>query len=158
MALEGAVLGGGVGLACISDVAISLRSTQFGLPETSLGILPAQIAPFVVQRIGKPQARRLALLGMRFKGEEAQQLGIVHQVVDTVEALDAAVAQTLAQIKRCAPDANRATKALIHRVGTEPLTDLLDDAAKQFARTVSVGEGVEGTMAFVQKRAAKWAE
>jgi isohexenylglutaconyl-CoA hydratase len=103
----------------------------------------------VVQRIGKPQARRLALLGMRFKGEEAQQFGIVHQVVDTVEALDAAVVQTLAQIKRCAPDANRGTKALIHRVGTEPLTDLLDDAAKQLARTVSVGEGVEGTMAFV---------
>ncbi|WP_369821217.1 enoyl-CoA hydratase/isomerase family protein, partial [Oleiphilus sp. HI0080] len=52
VAAEGAVLGGGFGLVCISDLAICLESTQFGLPETSLGIPPAQIAPFVVTRIG----------------------------------------------------------------------------------------------------------
>jgi isohexenylglutaconyl-CoA hydratase len=158
VALEGAVLGGGFGLACVSDVAISLDSTQFGLPETGLGILPAQIAPFVVQRVGMTQARRLALLGARFKGEEALRLGIVHQVVSSTEALDAAVNDTLAQIRRAAPQANRATKALLHRVGKEPLEGLLDDAAKQFARAVASAEGAEGTMAFVQKRLPNWAE
>ncbi len=56
--VEGAVLGGGFGLACVSDVAIAAADAQFGLPETSLGILPAQIAPFVVRRIGLTQARR----------------------------------------------------------------------------------------------------
>ncbi|NQD96966.1 enoyl-CoA hydratase/isomerase family protein, partial [Pseudomonas sp. CrR25] len=59
--LEGAVLGGGLGLACVSDIAIARQDAQFGLPETSLGVLPAQIAPFVVARIGLTQARRLAL-------------------------------------------------------------------------------------------------
>ncbi len=49
--LEGAVLGGGFGLACVSDVAISRDNAQFGLPETGLGVIPAQIAPFVVKRI-----------------------------------------------------------------------------------------------------------
>ncbi|AXQ31099.1 enoyl-CoA hydratase/isomerase family protein [Solimonas sp. K1W22B-7] len=158
VALEGAVLGGGFGLACVSDVAISLDTTQFGLPETSLGIPPAQISPFVVQRIGLTQARRLALLGVRFNGEEALRLGIVHQVVDSVQALEAAVAEALALVKRAAPQASRATKALLHRAGKEPLEGLLDDAARQFARAVSAGEGVEGTQAFVQKRAPKWAE
>jgi isohexenylglutaconyl-CoA hydratase len=86
--LEGAVLGGGFGLACVSDVAIALESAQFGLPETSLGIIPAQIAPFVLQRIGMTQARRLALLGGRFNGSEAARLGIVHQVVADTDALD----------------------------------------------------------------------
>lgn len=156
--VEGAVLGGGFGLACVSDIAIATESTQFGLPETGLGILPAQIAPFVVQRIGFTQARRLALIGARFNGAEAARLGIVHQVVADANALESALGDTLSQIRKCAPQANRATKALLHRVGHEPLESLLDDAAKQFARAVAGAEGAEGTMAFVQKRPAKWAE
>ncbi|MBP7178342.1 MAG: enoyl-CoA hydratase/isomerase family protein [Moraxellaceae bacterium] len=156
--LEGAVLGGGFGLACVSDVAIALESAQFGLPETSLGIIPAQIAPFVLQRIGMTQARRLALVGGRFNGSEAARLGIVHQVVADTDALDSALTQTLGQIRKCAPAANRNTKALLHRVGSEPLESLLDDAAKLFAHAVASPEGAEGTMAFVQKRPAKWAE
>jgi len=158
VALEGAVLGGGFGLACVSDVAISMNNAQFGLPETGLGILPAQIAPFVVKRIGLTQARRLALLGARFNGDEALRLGIVHQVVNSTEELGTAIETTLSQIKRCAPQANRATKALLHRVGNEPLDNLLDDAARQFARAVAGSEGAEGTMAFVQKRLPTWAE
>lgn len=156
--LEGAVLGGGFGLACVSDIAIAVEGAQFGLPETGLGIIPAQIVPFVVQRIGMTQARRLALLGARFNGTEAARLGIVHQVVADTAALETALADTLAQVKKCAPLANRITKALLHRVGHEPLESLLDDAAQQFARAVAGPEGAEGTMAFVQKRPATWAE
>ncbi len=155
---EGAVLGGGFGLACISDVAISLNTAQFGLPETGLGVIPAQIAPFVVQRVGLTQARRLALLGARFDGVEAQRLGIVHEVLESTEALDAALEKALGQIKRAAPQANRATKALLHRVGHEDMNSLLDDAAQQFAQAVASAEGAEGTMAFVQKRLPSWAE
>jgi isohexenylglutaconyl-CoA hydratase len=62
------VLGGGFRFTCVSDVAIATETAQFGMPETSLGVIPAQIAPFVVQRIGMTQARRLALLGARFNG------------------------------------------------------------------------------------------
>ena len=156
--LEGAVLGGGFGLACVSDVAIATESAQFGLPETGLGVIPAQIAPFVVQRVGLTQARRLALLGARFNGAEAARLGIAHQVVADATALESALGDTLAQVRKCAPQANRATKALLHRVGHEPLETLLDDAALQFSRAVAGPEGAEGTMAFVQKRPAKWAE
>lgn len=156
--LEGAVLGGGFGLACVSDVAITLAEAKFGLPETSLGILPAQIAPFVVQRAGLTQARRLALLGVRFNGTEAVRIGIAHQVVADGAALETALAETLAHIQKCAPQANRNTKALLHRVGHEPLEGLLDDAAGQFARAVASTEGSEGTLAFVQKRPAAWAE
>lgn len=156
--LEGAVLGGGFGLACVSDVAIATESAQFGLPETGLGVIPAQIAPFVVQRVGLTQARRLALIGARFNGAEAARLGIAHQAVADAAALDAALAEVLTQIRKCAPQANRATKALLHRVGHEPLAGLLDDAARQFARAVAGPEGAEGTMAFVQKRPATWAE
>lgn len=155
---EGAVLGGGFGLACISDVALSSGSTKFGLPETGLGIPPAQIAPFVVSRIGITQARRLALIGARFDGHEALRLGIVHEVHDEIEQLNEALATVLKQVKRCAPQANRITKKLILSVGTEPLDELLEGAAKSFSAAVQGPEGQEGTMAFIQKRSPSWAE
>ena len=154
---EGAVLGGGFGLACISDVALSLGSAKFGLPETGLGIPPAQIAPFVVARIGITQARRLALLGARFDGHEAFRLGIVHEVHDELAQLEEALQTVLQQVKRCAPNANRTTKELILSVGHQPLDELLEGAAKSFSAAIQGQEGQEGTMAFVQKRLPSWA-
>ncbi|MDH1010334.1 isohexenylglutaconyl-CoA hydratase [Pseudomonas nicosulfuronedens] len=156
--LEGAVLGGGFGLACISDIALAAADAQFGLPETSLGILPAQIAPFVVKRIGLTQARRLALTAARFDGREALRLGLAHACADSAESLGEQLAQALDQVRRCAPGANAATKALLLATETETLGPLLDDAARQFAAAVTGAEGAEGTMAFVQKRKPNWAQ
>jgi len=155
--LEGAVLGGGFGLACVSDVAIAKQDAQFGLPETGLGIIPAQIAPFVVTRVGLTQARRLTLLGARFNGDEAYRLGIAHYVCDTNETLEQQLSEVLSQVKRCAPLANRATKALILKVGNTDMEALLDQAAVDFAAAVQSPEGSEGTMAFIQKRIPTWA-
>ena len=154
--LEGAVVGGGFGLACVSDVEISRSDVTFGLPETGLGIIPAQIAPFVVKRIGLTHTRRLALLGKRFKGSEALHMGLVHEVVENEVALELALHDVLIQIRRTAPHASRATKALLHKTLNEPLKTLLDDAAQLFADAVSSEEGMEGTMAFVQKREPNW--
>lgn len=156
--LEGAVLGGGFGLACVSDIALAAADAQFGLPETSLGILPAQIAPFVVKRIGLTQARRLALTAARFDGREALRLGLVHACADSAESLGEHLAETLDQVRRCAPGANAATKALLLATESEALGPLLDDAARQFAAAVTGAEGAEGTMAFVQKRKPNWAQ
>lgn len=156
--LEGAVLGGGFGLACVSDVAIASKEAQFGLPETGLGIPPAQIAPFVVSRIGLTQARRLALLGARFNGVIAKELGIVHFCCEDSSAINLTLQETLQQVKRCAPEANATTKALMLAVSSTPLEQLLDQAAEQFSSSVQGAEGQEGTMAFIQKRLPKWAE
>ncbi|MCJ8169028.1 enoyl-CoA hydratase/isomerase family protein [Atopomonas sediminilitoris] len=155
--LQGAVLGGGFGLACISDVAIAAQDCKFGLPETTLGVIPAQIAPFVVKRIGLTQARRLALTAARFDGAEALRLGLVHYC-EPSDALDERLTEVLAQVRRCAPIANAHTKALLLATEDEPLTSLLDGAAEQFAAAVTGPEGIEGTMAFVQKRPAHWAQ
>src|SRR5690606_27324491 len=121
--LEGAVLGGGFGLACVSDVAIAADNAQFGLPETGLGVIPAQIAPFVVQRIGLTQARRLALTGSRFNGVEAARLGIAHEAVPAAD-IDTRLADTLKQIRRCAPHANRVTQQLALKTLSQPLNDV----------------------------------
>ena len=155
--LQGAVLGGGFGLACVSDIAIAQQDAKFGLPETTLGILPAQIAPFVVKRIGLTQTRRLALTAARFDGSEAERLGLVHFSEPDDPAIEARLQQVLSQVRNCAPQANAATKALLLAAENEALGPLLDRAAEQFATAVTGAEGIEGTMAFVQKRPPKWA-
>ena len=156
--LEGAVLGGGFGLACVSDVAIAASTAKFGLPETSLGIPPAQIAPFVVKRIGLTQARRLALLGARFGGEESVRLGISHFYAEDDAAIDRLLGETLDDVKKCAPQANAMTKQLILKAADNAAEELIEDAAKAFSSAVQGQEGVAGTMAFVQKKPAPWAE
>jgi len=155
---EGAVLGGGFGLACVADVAFAHDDASFGLPETGLGIVPAQIAPFVVQRIGLSQARRLGVCGGRFKGAEAKRLGIVHETFADAAALETLLASTLKQVIRCAPNANAATKEVMLKVGTMELDALLDLAAIKFSEAIRSPEGAEGTAAFIEKRLPKWAQ
>jgi isohexenylglutaconyl-CoA hydratase len=155
--LQGAVLGGGFGLACVSDIALADHQAQFGMPETSLGLLPAQIAPFVVQRIGLTQARRLALTAARFDGTQARRLGLVHFVEQDPQALAERLDEVLAHVLCCAPEANAMTKKILLESAGQPTDALLDQAAQWFSEAVTGAEGVEGTMAFVQKRKPGWA-
>lgn len=154
--VEGAVLGGGIGLVCASDVALAVHDARFGLPETGLGLVPAQIAPFVVQRVGLTHARRLMLTGARHDAREAYRLGLVHEVFDSSEALDAGLTRVLAEIRRCAPGANARTKRLLFSTVGRDLPATLDLAAQVFAEASLSDEAREGTLAFLEKRAPKW--
>ena len=161
--LKGAVMGGGFGLACVSDYAIAEQGARFALPETSLGIIPAQIAPFVVKRIGLTQARRLALLGQKISAAEALSLGLVHQLADSDEHHQQLIQQGIQSALKCAPQATANTKALLHAVNNsvdtengQSVSQLLDQAAEDFAAAVG-NEGREGARAFMEKRQPNWA-
>jgi isohexenylglutaconyl-CoA hydratase len=156
--VEGAVLGGGIGLVCVSDVALASQDARFGLPETSIGLVPAQIAPFVVQRIGFTHARRLMLTGARMNALEAERLGLVHAVFADTAALDAGLAQVLSDIHRCAQGANARTKQLLLSILNRELTGTLDLAAQVFAEASVGDEAREGTAAFLEKRPPSWAK
>ena len=155
--LDGAVLGGGFGLACVADFGIADQRAMFAMPETGLGIIPAQIAPFVVSRIGLTQARRLALFGMRVDGTEALRIGLVHQVVDGPEQMQEALAMALKLAMKTAPHATAVTKQLLLDAHETPVIEsLLDRAADDFSTALTSAEGQEGTKAFVQKRKPSW--
>ncbi|MDO9166460.1 MAG: enoyl-CoA hydratase-related protein [Rhodoferax sp.] len=154
--LEGTVMGGGLGLACVADVAIASETASFRLPETSLGVVPAQIAPFLVERLGYSQAKRLAVTGGRLDAGAALAIGMVHAVADSA-GLQAQLDQVLADILACAPGAVAATKALMARARLAPPQDLVLDAAAIFSRAAQGPEGVEGMTAFIQKRKPDWA-
>ena len=156
--IEGAAFGGGLGLVCVTDIAICMSDTRFALSETGLGIPPAQIAPFVVQRVGITNARRIALSGQRFDGRYAKELGLVHFIADDTEELETILKKVLNDIGRCAPGADAATKKILLDSLTRPLADVLDDASVAFATQLRGPEGQEGVKAFLEKRPAAWVE
>jgi len=157
VAVEGAAMGGGFGLACVADVLLARKDAKFALSETTLGLVPAQIAPFVVARIGQAQTRRLALSSERIDGMEAARIGLANAVCEDTVGLEAALLAVLRGIGRCAPGANAATKSLIAQCAALPLGQVLDHASEMFARQMR-GEGGEGVAAFRDKRDAAWVE
>ena len=155
-AAEGAVLGGGVGLACVADICLMTETAKVGLPETTLGLPPAQIIPFVVARVGLSQARRLALTGARIDGREAFRLGLCHQACPDSTTLDQTLEDTITQVLRCAPKASATTKALLLATRNTPTPELLDQGAREFAEAAISPEATEGTRAFLEKRQPEW--
>ena len=156
-AIEGYAMGGGVGLACVADVTIVTADARFALSEATIGVVAAAVSPFVVQRIGLTQARRLSITGTRIAGTEAAAIGIAHLAVADAAALDVAVHEACNQALKCGPAAIAATKRLMLRAaGPQAMPALLDDAAETFAAAVRSPEGREGTRAFVEKRKPPW--
>ncbi|MCO4772826.1 MAG: enoyl-CoA hydratase/isomerase family protein [Deltaproteobacteria bacterium] len=151
---EGAVMGGGFGLACVADVTIAVHGARFRLPETGLGLTPAQIAPFIVRRIGLTHARMLGVTGASIEADEAVRLGVAHIVAsDGIAALK----EVLERIGRCGPRAVAATKQLMLQVGRVPLDELLDSAAADFALRTRSDEAAAGITSFLSKTPPPWA-
>lgn len=154
--IQGAAIGGGVGLVSVCDVAISMRHAQFGLSEVKLGILPAVISPYVIAKIGESHARALFLTGERFEAERAHHIGLVHRVVDTEEELDAAVYETVTQLKTSGPEAVRECKKLIAHVASHELADAIPYTIDAIATRRVSEEGQAGMQAFLDKGLAPW--
>ena len=158
MLIEGAAIAGGLGMACTGDVVAVTADAKFAITETSLGIPPAQIAPFVVQRIGLTAARRLMLTGARFDGAEAGRLGLADFVAEDPAGLDAIEADIRKSVRRCAPGANAVTKEIVLKATRLPRNEMVAFAGERFADCMLGDEAREGIAAFLEKRKPFWAE
>lgn len=155
--VQGGAFGGGFGLVCVSDIAIASTNAKFGLPEVRMGISPALISPYVIDRVGLTIARRLMLTGARFDAETARNYGILHEVCEPDE-LSAQVAKAVNEVLQCSPNALAETKALIHHVTARTLEQSLPYRAELISQIRDSEEGQEGMLAFIQKRQANWVE
>jgi methylglutaconyl-CoA hydratase len=155
--VHGAALGGGMGLCAVADLVIAESGARFGFTETRLGILPAVIAPFVVAKIGESHARSLFPGGRRFDALRAQRIGLVHEVVEGEEALDAAVDAAVGDILASGPTAVRAAKAIVREVRGLGAGSAKWHTARVIARQRTSPEAQEGFRAFSEKRRPAWA-
>jgi methylglutaconyl-CoA hydratase len=155
--VQGGALGGGAGLCAVADLVVAEAGAKFGFTETRLGILPAVISPFVVARIGETHARALFPGGRRFDAVRAQRIGLVHEVVEGLEALDAAVEGAVADVLASGPTAVRAAKAIVREVRGLGHGSAKWHTARVIARQRVSEEAQEGFRAFVEKRRPAWA-
>lgn len=154
--VNGACLGGGMGLIACCDVVVALETADFGFTEVRLGIAPAVISTFVLPRIGAAAARRYFLTGEIFKAAVARDVGLVHETAADVAALDAAIDRLVDALRGNGPRAVAAAKRLVREVSALPREASIEHTARAIAALRASPEGQEGLGAFLEKRTPSW--
>ena len=154
--IQGAALGGGVGLACACDIAIAADNASFAISEAKFGILPAVIGPYLINAVGKRHARRLALTMTRIRATEAQALGLVHQLCG-IDELDTAVDTCVQELLAGGPQSQAEIKSFFEQLEVGPVTkEVRELCAQTISRVRGSDEAREGFAAFLDKRPANW--
>lgn len=154
--VQGAALGGGVGLVSVCDYVIAARETQFSFSEARLGLVPATIGPFILAKVGLSHTRALFLSAERFNAEKAHAIGLVHQVVGGEADLQPAVNELLSNMLLCSPQALRTAKEFLLTIKDLPFEKQHGVATECLASIRVTPEGQEGLSAFLEKRKAVW--
>lgn len=152
--VQGAAFGGAVGLAACSDIVLAEERSSFCLSEVKIGLIPAVISPYVMRAIGTRQSRRYMLTAERFTAAQAQQMGLVHEIVDDFDnTLNELVATFLAN----SPAAVGACKQLIADIDQQPIgAESQRLTIERIAEIRVSAEGQEGLTAFLEKRSPNW--
>lgn len=154
--VQGAALGGGLGLVAACDIAVATTQASFGTTEVRLGLIPSVISPYVLRAMGARQATRYFQTGERFSAHRAWALGLIHEVC-TPERFDEQVQQLIQALLAGGPKAQAAATDLIRAVANQPIDDaLVDDTACRIGRLRATPEAREGVAAFLDKRAPTW--
>jgi len=154
--VQGAAIGGGVGLVACCDIALATENASFCLSEVKLGLIPAVISPYVAAAIGPRATRRYFLTAERFDANEAFRLGLVHEVVRP-DALNEWAERLSHQLLQNGPYAMASVKALVAEVALSSLDDdMIADTAERIAEIRASDEGREGLSAYLEKRKPNW--
>ena len=154
--VHGIAFGGGMGLASACDICIASMNAKFATSEVRLGLAPSTISPYVIRAIGVRQASRYFLTAEHITAEQAQKIGLVHEVT-TVEELDTKVDEMVQALLLGGPAAQASSKQLIRMVDQQVLTeDLLLQTAQHIAHVRQGSEAKNGLSAFLDKQRPSW--
>lgn len=153
--VQGAAMGGGAGLVAVCDIAIASPEATFALSEVRLGLVPAVIAPYVLQKVGMGAARALFVTGERFDAATALRLGLIQQLAATSD-LDVAIQQKTDLIRQAGPQAVATAKHLLTSIADKTPEEAARATVECIANLRVSPEGQEGIRAFLEKRRAEW--
>ena len=155
--VHGACIGGANGIIAAADIVIAETLTKFAFSEVRLGITPATISPFVVQKIGNTAAKELMLTGRIFSADEAKNFNLVNVVTDE-SRLVFMERQYIEHFMQASPDAVAECKNLLRLVsGTgDPTAPVFHETATLIANQRISKSGQEGMAAFFEKRKPEW--
>ena len=156
--VDGPAFAGGFGLVCCSDFVLGTKNAQFSISETKIGLIPAQITPYIVERIGRRNAKKLMISGSRFDSHEACDYGVIDVLVNNEIELNAEFALLQKRLMECAPEAIAFTKEITDSYDKLESEEVIRFLANKFADCVEGEEAKEGLQAFIRKRKPKWTE
>jgi len=151
--INGAALGGGVGLVCVCDYAITHEKAKFGFTETRLGLVPAVISPYCIRKIGESNARAWFLSGERFSAHKALEMNLIHEVT-SLEDFEARSQEVVESFLMAAPIASKAAKKLIKDVVENKNHN--EYTVGTISKLRVSDEGQEGMKALLEKRKPNW--
>jgi methylglutaconyl-CoA hydratase len=153
--VDGACLGGGMGLVAAADLVVASTRASFGFSEVRVGVAPAVVAVAAIPKLGLAQARRWFLTGERFGADQAAAMGLVCEVVEP-DGLPSARDRLVHALLQGAPGAQAATKQVLATVPGLP-PEAAYAWAQQLSRRLFEGqEGQEGMAAFLERRSPRW--
>ncbi|MBN2382070.1 enoyl-CoA hydratase/isomerase family protein [bacterium] len=153
--IHGPAVGGGLGLIAACDFALASETAWFKLSEVKLGLAPAVISPFLIEKMGDRTCRELFLTGRKISANQAHTFGLVNEVVPP-DRLENTLGSYIAELKTSAPNAIAACKKLLKQVPHSDLSRIKDFTAQMIAQLRSGREGQEGMKAFLEKREPNW--
>ena len=154
--VQGIAFGGGMGLASACDICVASVDAKFATSEVRLGLAPSTISPYVIRAIGARQASRYFLTAERISAEQAQNIGLVHEV-SSAEDLDAKVDEIVQALLLGGPEAQASSKQLIQLVDQQELAEaLLFETAQHIAHVRQGAEAKNGLTAFLNKQSPDW--
>ena len=150
--VDGFALGGGFELALACDLRLCSTAATFGLPETSLGLIPGGGGTQRLSRlVGSARAKQLIWRGERLTADQALELGVVSQVLP-VEDLPAKAMDLAIDLAQRSATALQAAKRAVDAAGEAGLAAGLAVEAEEFGRLFATADAKEGLAAFLEKR------
>ena len=154
--VNGAAYGGGVGLVCCCDMAFGTEDTTICLSEVKIGMVPATIAPYVMNTVGLRNAHRLMLTAEVMQGQEAVRYQFLNDIFPAIE-FNEKVDAIATKITTNAPNALEITKSLLLNLAHQPIDEsVIDYTADVIASVRESDEGKEGLTSFLEKRKPSW--
>ena len=155
--VEGSAMGGGAGIVAACDMAVPVEGARFAFSEVKLGLIPATIAPYVIEAIGARRARQLFLTANIFDADYAAHAGLIDMVLPE-GSVDEFISMLTDSLTANAPGAMGDAKRLVNDIAGHRIDHgLMEDTAKRIARARISPEGQEGVRAFLEKRKPTWA-
>ena len=151
----GACMAGGMGLMCMTDMAVAAEHAIFGLPEVKVGVFPMQVLS-LLQNIAPPRlVAEWSLTGEPFDAKAALEAGLLNYVVPAAE-LDAKVEWLIGRIVDKSPTAIRRGKYAVRAMASMSFDQSIAYTESQIAVLAMTEDAKEGRAAFAEKRKPSW--
>lgn len=151
---HGRALAGGVGLLSACDFVVATGDASFAIPEVRTGLVPAIMAPVLVERIGISRFKSLSLTGRTIGANEALSIGLVDALDDLNNPL--AFESIVADLLKAGPYALATTKKICSLISFEKWNSLSTELVEVLASTRKGLEAKEGIAAFLEHRQTVW--